>query len=356
MAPISPLTPQQPHQSQQTTTPRARRSRGKAAVALVSALALASVLGACSTGGKDTASDSPGDNGGGSGFPVKVATKFGDIKGDKKPQRVVALGWGDAETALALGVQPVGASDWLAFGGDGVGPWAKGLYSKGPQKIGTLEPEFEKIAALKPDLILDTKSSGDQKRYDTLSKIAPTIGVPKGGDQYLTNWETQTTMVADALGLHDKGEQLITEVEEKFKTASAAHPEFKGKTATTGSLTSVGYGAYVKGSGRVDFLQRLGFTNNPKVDAKAGKSFFIEVSREDLDLLDADLLVVGPIGVPASKVKDDALYKEIPAVKAGHDLVFDPKSDLSTAFATDSVLSVSYALDKVVPEIAKVLK
>jgi iron complex transport system substrate-binding protein len=38
----------------------------------------------------------------------------------------VALGWSDAETALALGVQPVGASDWLAFGGEGVGPWAEG--------------------------------------------------------------------------------------------------------------------------------------------------------------------------------------------------------------------------------------
>ncbi|MFJ6698828.1 iron-siderophore ABC transporter substrate-binding protein [Streptomyces sp. NPDC091272] len=331
----------------------ARSSRRNSVAAVVAALALTGSLAACSSSSDD---GGPAASSGDKGFPVKVATKFGEIEVDKKPQRVVALGWGDAETALALGVQPVGASDWLAFGGEGVGPWAKGLYNKSPEKIGTLEPEFEKIASLKPDLILDTKSSGDQKRYDTLSKIAPTVGVPKGGDQYLTNWETQTKMVADALGLHEKGAELIAKTGKKFKDATAKHPEFKGKTVTAGSLTSVGYGAYVKGSGRVDFLERLGLKNNPAVDAKAGKSFSVEVSRESLDMLDADLMVMAPIGVEASKIKNDPLYKEIPAVKAGHDIVFDPKSDLSTAFATDSVLSVSYALDKVVPEFAATLK
>ena len=51
-------------------------------------------------------------------FPVTVSTAFGDVTVEEEPTRVVALGWSDAETALALGVQPVGASDWLAFGGD----------------------------------------------------------------------------------------------------------------------------------------------------------------------------------------------------------------------------------------------
>jgi hypothetical protein len=52
-------------------------------------------------------------------FPVTVATKFGNVTVQTQPARVVALGWGDAETALALGVQPVGASDWLQFGKGG---------------------------------------------------------------------------------------------------------------------------------------------------------------------------------------------------------------------------------------------
>ena len=58
----------------------------------------------------------------------------------------------------------------------------QGPVPEAPQLIGTLEPEYEKVAALKPDLILDTKSSGDQDRYDTLKGIAPTVGVPTGGE------------------------------------------------------------------------------------------------------------------------------------------------------------------------------
>ncbi|MYT74944.1 MULTISPECIES: iron-siderophore ABC transporter substrate-binding protein [unclassified Streptomyces] len=338
--------------SSRPTTVPARR-RGAAAGALAAAVAL--VVAGCSSGSDDTGSGDAATVAKGT-FPAKVSTKFGDVTVKEQPKRVVALGWGDAETALALGVQPVGASDWLAFGGDGVGPWAKGKYDKSPKKIGTLEPEYEKIAALQPDLILDTKSSGDQKRYDTLSKIAPTVGVPKGGDQYLTDWQDQTEMVADALGLHDKGQQLIARTKAKFATAVKEHPEFKGKTVTSGSLSGEGFNAYVKGSGRVDFLERLGFKNNPWVEQQGGKGFFVSVARENVNKLDADLLIMEPIETSASEIKNDALYKKIPAVQAGHDVVFGLKSAEANAFATDSVLSVNYVLDNVVPEFAKALK
>lgn len=331
------------------------RPRRLAAGSLAAAAAL--VVAGCSSS-SDSGSDTESDSGtvAKGHFPAKVATKFGKVTVEKQPKRVVALGWGDAETALALGVQPVGASDWLDFDGDGVGPWAKGKYDKSPTKIGTLEPEYEKIASLRPDLILDTKSSGDPKRYEKLSKLAPTIGVPKGGDQYLTDWQDQTEMVADALGLHDKGQKLISQTKAKFTAAAKAHPEFKGKTVTSGSLTSNGFGAYVRGSGRVDFLERLGFKNNPWVDKQGGDSFYISIARENVNKLDADLMVMEPIGLSAAEVAKDPLFKKVPAAKAGHDVVLDPKSPSGRAFATDSVLSVNYTLDKIVPEFAKALK
>lgn len=313
------------------------------------------VLTGCSAS-PDTASDGEGKVASRGVFPAKVSTKFGEVTVKKQPKRVVALGWGDAETALALGVQPVGASDWLEFGGKGVGPWSKGKYDKAPQQIGTMNPEYEKVAALRPDLILDTRSSGDKKRYDTLSEIAPTIGAPKGGESYRINWEKQTEMVADALGLHDKGQRLIKRTEKKFAAAAKAHPEFKGKKVTSGYITSEGYGAYVKGSGRVDFLERLGFKNNPEVEKQAGKNFMTPVSREKVGMLDADLLLMGPIGLPATKATKDPLYGEIPAVERGNDVVFAPDSTLSLAFATDSAPAVSYALDNVVPKLAAAVR
>ncbi|MFF5894482.1 iron-siderophore ABC transporter substrate-binding protein [Streptomyces argenteolus] len=336
------------------SAPRVRRVR-RTPVLMAGAVA-ALLVGLAACGSSDDASSSSSSDGAATGaFPAKVATKFGEITVDKAPKRIVALGWGDAETVLALGGQPVGASDWLAFGGEGVGPWAKGRYDKSPQMIGTLEPEFEKIAALQPDLILDTKSSGDQTRYDTLSKIAPTVGVPEGGDQYKLSWEKQTEMVAAAMGVPEKGEKLIADTEAKFAQAVKAHPEFEGSTITLGSRTSEGYGAYVSGTGRVDFVERLGFENNPAVEAEAGEGFSISVSKENLDLLDADLTVMAPIGIPASDISGDPLFKAVPSVKAGHSLVFDDKG-ISTAFATDSILSTSYALEKVVPLFAEKMK
>ncbi|MFE9821570.1 iron-siderophore ABC transporter substrate-binding protein [Streptomyces sp. NPDC005791] len=338
------------------SAPRSRRSRRTPALMAGIVAVLLAGSAACGSSDDTTTSDSSSSAGAAEGaFPAKVATKFGEITVDKAPKRIVALGWGDAETVLALGGQPVGASDWLAFGGEGVGPWAKGRYDKSPQMIGTLEPEFEKIAALQPDLILDTKSSGDQTRYDTLSKIATTVGVPEGGEQYKLSWEKQTEMVAAAMGVPEKGEKLIADTEAKFAEAVKAHPEFKGSTITLGSRTSEGYGAYVSGTGRVDFVERLGFENNPAVEAEAGEGFSVSVSKENLDLLDADLTVMAPIGIPATDISDDPLFKAVPSVKAGHSLVFDDKG-ISQAFATDSVLSTGYALEKVVPLFAEKMK
>ncbi|GAA2252637.1 ABC transporter substrate-binding protein [Streptomyces ruber] len=330
-----------------------RLATGTTAVALLGALA---ACGSSDDSADAAGSSAPAGSSDSSGaFPAKVETKFGTVTVESEPKRVVALGWGDAETALALGVQPVGQSDWLAFGGDGVGPWAKDLYDKSPETIGTLEPEYEKIAALKPDLILDTKSSGDRTRYDTLSKIAPTIGVPEGGDQYKTGWKQQTTMVAQALGVADEGEKLVADTEKKFTAAAEEHPEFKGRTITVGSRTSAGWGAYVHGTDRVDFVEQLGFENNPEIEAEAGEGFSVTVSEENLQKLDADLMVMAPIGIDASKISDDPLYKALPAVKDGRDVVLDD-SDISQAFATNSVLSIGYALDKVVPLFADALK
>src|SRR3712207_695869 len=166
--------------------------------------------GDAGSSGGTAASSSPSDGGG--AFPVTVSTAFGDVEIPEEPQRVVALGWSDAETALALGVQPVGASDWLAFGGEGVGPWSEGLYDEAPEIIETLEPSLEAIAALEPDLILDTKSDGTQERYDSLSQIAPTVGRPEGAEAYQTSWDEQLELVGQALGRSEQADELAAEV------------------------------------------------------------------------------------------------------------------------------------------------
>jgi iron complex transport system substrate-binding protein len=282
-----------------------------------------------------------GGGGGGDAEPtssgVTVDTRFGPVTVEEQPTRVVALGWSDAETALALGVQPVGASDWLAFGGTGVGPWAEGLYQQPPTLLGTTEIDYEAVAALQPDLILNTRSDNDEKKHETLSKIAPTIGAPKDVIPYGTSWRQQVDLVAKALGKVSEGQKIIADLDAKF----AANEKFAGKTAVVGAHFDGKFGAYVSGDPRADFMKALGFTLREDVEDLASGTFYVDISTERLDLLTADLSVLFPIGGDATALKVNPLVPEKALILEDQNLV--------NAFSSGSSLGTAYALDHAVP-------
>ncbi|TYP88058.1 iron-siderophore ABC transporter substrate-binding protein [Blastococcus xanthinilyticus] len=288
-------------------------------------------------------------------FPATVETAFGDVTVEEEPERVVALGWSDAETALALGVQPVGASDWLAVGGDdGLGDWVEQGYDEPPVLIETLEPSYEEIAALQPDLILDTRSSGEQERYDLLSQIAPTIAPPEGVGPYQTTWQQQLEMIGTALGETEQAAELEAEVEQAFTEAAAAHPEFDGTEVAVGAFTSEGFGAYVSGDSRVQFMEQLGFENKTAIEELATENFFVPVSEEQLDLLDAELTVAFPIFVEASEFTGNPVWQSLPSVQEGRAVVLDDLTVLN-AFSSASAPGLLYAIDETVPVFADAL-
>lgn len=333
---------------------RSTLSRGRRL--LFAGVATALALSACSTTGtEDDGAASTPSSAAGDQFPVTVTTAFGDITIPKQPTRVVTLGWSDAEVALALGVQPVGDANWMAFEGDGQGVWNQGKYTTPPEKVGTLELDMEKIAALKPDLILDTRSSGDKARYDQINALGvPVVDIPAGGEAYKTTWEQQLDLVGKALGKSAEAAKLKSDLDAQFAAVVAANPTFKDKTVSAGVKTSEGWGAYVSGDGRVDFLQKLGFKDAPAVEALKKDSFFISLSQEQVNLLDADLTTIFMIGVEADAVKADKLLQAVPSVKAGHVVYLDDK-DISAAFSSNSVLGLKYALEKVPPLLATAL-
>ncbi|WP_454042736.1 iron-siderophore ABC transporter substrate-binding protein [Cellulosimicrobium sp. Marseille-Q8652] len=339
-------------------THRGTSASRRAALAGVSAVALLALAACSADSGDDTtegdAAPSGTESAAGEQFPVTIETAFGDVEIPEEPTRVVALGWGDAETALALGVEPVGASDWLAFGGDGVGPWLEDAYTESPEIIGTLEPSYEQIAVLDPDVILDVKSSGDPERYERLSEIAPTVAVPEGGEAYLASMEDQVSMIATALGRADAGEELLAEVDDAFAAAREENPDFEGKTAVIGSYWAEGFGAYVSSSSRGEFMQSLGFVTKPEIDEAAGEEFSANLGTENVALLDADLTVIQPIGFTAADVEAQPAFQTVPSVADGRYVVFDDK-DLSNAFSLGTPTAVVYAIDNVVPLFAEAL-
>lgn len=318
----------------------------------IAACALSFVLlTACGGGGSDTSSDPSGETA--EGFPTTVETLFGDVEIEDRPENVVALGWSDAETALALGVQPVGVSDWQDYGGAGVGPWATDLFDSEPVEVGTMEPNIEAIASLEPDVILDTRSDNSQERHDTLTPIAPVVGAPPEVEvDYGTSWQQQTRQVAQVLGKEERGEELVTELEERFTQIREDNPEFADTTIAVGAYFDGQYGAYVPGDTRVDLLTELGFEYKSALAERVDGDFYTDLSAELVEELDADLTVVFPIGGPETGefLHEDPVLQSIPSAEDDRLIIVDDL-DLANAFSSGSTLGINHALDEIVSQI-----
>ena len=327
------------------------------AAAAATALATAVSLAACS-------SDDDGDGGdGGSSnnaaasdgsFPTTVDTKFGEVTIEEAPQRVVALGWGDAEIALDLGVQPVGASDWLGFGedNDGISPYNDDSYDDSPELLATEDVEYEKIAALDPDLILNVRSAGDEDTHEQLSDIATTVSVPEGAESFTTTWDAQVELIAAALGLPDKGDELVTQVNDRIDEAKEANPDWSDKTASVVTQFGGGWGAYVAGDARMGLITALGFQENQEVADLADGNFYVDLSEENIDVTDSDVVVGFPIGTETSEFEESSGWNRIGAVKDGRGIVAD--DDLTSAFSLGTPDAMIYAIDELQPQLEEI--
>ncbi|MBM9468504.1 iron-siderophore ABC transporter substrate-binding protein [Nakamurella leprariae] len=329
-------------------------SSSAASSSAASSSAASSSAGSSSTGGGAAAAG---------GLPATVDTMFGQVEIPVPADgelTVVALGWSDAEIALALGVQPVAVYDWQGFGEEhkGVGPWAT-------ERFGDVEPtvlantgdslDYEAIQVLDPDLILNTRSAGDQAQYDRLSQIAPTVSPPADTAAFGTAWDVQTQLVADALGLSADGETLVGQVEETITEAADANPQFAGKTAVSGTKFGDAYGAYIAGDARWDLLADLGFEQNPPVLALPAQGFYVPVSAEQITAFDADVAVMFPIGYTLAEMEADPLIASLAVVKDGRTVFLAADDQVAQAFSAASPLSIPIAVDGIAPQLAAIV-
>ncbi len=323
-------------------------------VALMAALlSVALVASGCapgaSTSERTPSTETSADS---SAFPVTIDSALGQVTIEKKPERVVTIGWGSQDVALALGVVPVGMQDMSGNTGDGTGilPWDKELIgSTEPTliKSSTSDIPFESILALKPDVILAVNSGLDPEQYKRLSDIAPTVAYP--GKPWLTSWQDQTTIVGKALGKSAEADALVTKTTELIASVKAANPEFAEKTIAFGSGTTAdSFNIYQAGDSRVQLLKELGFQIAPSVP-REGDKFAVQMSLENLTSIDSDVLVSWFLDSQVQTALESApLFTDIPAVKNGG---YIPLTDPPMVFATSSitVLSLPWMLDKYVP-------
>ena len=267
---------------------------------LLAALALPIVLAVAVSGCSATASTGTTAGASGATSTPDTGTHLveharGETEVPNDVQRVVVLEPVQLDTTVALGLIPVGAA--VLNEATGV-PAYLGAAAAGIATVGTVpEPSIEKIAALKPDLILGTESR-HSALYDQLSSIAPTVFMASQADP----WTDNVALVARALGDEAGADALLTAYTDRCAEIAETY-DVAGMTAQfvrprDGILTLYGPTSFAGST-----LECAGFTTpehawedisldlSPErvLEAKADQVFVTSVDPDDTSTLPASL-------------------------------------------------------------------
>ncbi|GII26370.1 ABC transporter substrate-binding protein [Planosporangium mesophilum] len=268
------------------TLPSLSRRRFTAALAVLPlALGALGALGACGTSATPAAA--------GNGAQTRtVKTAFGDVTVPAAPKRVIALGDTVLDSALVLGVTPVGTLS--SRGGNTVSTYLADKAGSVPI-VGTVrETNLEAVVTAKPDLILAAAGTA-QAQYDALKAIAPTVVAATTGSG---DWESETRTVAAALGQKDRGDQLLADIDKRAKDIAAR----RAGTGTAAIVRWMPTGPLIMSSslmaGRLVQLAgdklpaAANFTDKPHTDP---------LSLENLSQVDADFIYVATLNADGEK-------------------------------------------------------
>ncbi len=286
-------------------------------------------------------------------FPQTFNHVYGTTVVQQKPLRVVSLSYGRSDTLWALGVKPVGVRHWYGDNKYGAWAWAQETF----QSFGnTYTPEvfprgaldFEKIVALKPDLILALWSGIKQEEYEVLSKIAPTIAHEQQYGAYATPWDVQTITVGRAVGESEQAQAEVDRINAKIQAIADAHPEWQGKTAAVAFYWKDKPGAYADTDIRARLINQMGFITPERIKQDAKGKYLASYAVEDFSPLDTDVLFwVVAKEADVENVKSLTMRKTMRVYKQGREVAVDEL--LTGAFSHANILSLDYALDTIVP-------
>lgn len=333
----------------------------RSVVGLSATLLLAIALAAC--GGESETPDEPAARVGAApveegAFPVEIEHEYGSTTIDDEPDRIVVVGLKEQDDLLALGIVPVATTTWFDDTPGSIYAWAEDELGDAETPVSLSSDdgvEFERVAALEPDLILGLYAGLSKSDYETLSDIAPTVAQPAGLPDYGIGWQKELLTVGKAVGRPEAAQDIVDDVTARFAKVAENHPEFEGKTA----LFATRYdGTYVYGSAdpRSRLLTDLGFELPANIDQVVGtKDFGANISAERTDFLDTDVLVwLTNVKDDKDTILDDKVYTSLPVHENGRDIFVGDAGDKEYGFSISFVtaLSIPYTLDRLVPQLA----
>jgi len=252
---------------------------------------------------------------------------YGDIP--KNPKRIASLSSTHIGYLLQLGFDPVTVTSY-----DAKNPVLK----EKVKNAKVLMPEdLESIAKQKPDLIVVDASD---KNIDELKKIAPTIAIDYGKNDYLEI----LNRFGQIFGKEKEADQWIADW--KSKTADIGK-QLKEKLVQDVTFTVVGL--YEKeiylfgnnwGRGGEVIYKSLGFDAPQKVKEEVFPSGYLQVSQETVSEYIGDyVLVAAEDDKTGSALYESDVWKSIPAVQQNHILKVD-----ANAFYFNDPLTLEYEL------------
>jgi len=252
-----------------------------------------------------------------SGETRTVEHALGTTEVPVDPRRVLVLHPTVVETALVLGVEPVGVSenDMDALGE---------IIPDGTESVGRVkELNLEAVAALEPDLIIGIDLNLEEN-YDRLSQIAPTVGVFFGNST--GEWKQTSRRVAETLGRDEEFEDELAEYEQRAT-------EIGRRLGVPDDAPTVAIMQTFEGDIRYELpsifsgsvLYRdvgLPLPEGLKEPAEAGESI-LSISKEEIGRGDAEVLFVYSDNYEVQdeeveELREDPLFQTLQAAESGN--------------------------------------
>ena len=288
---------------------------------------------------------------------VTVKHRFGETTIAAPPKRVVSAGFTEQDDLLAVGVVPIAVTNWWGDQPFAVWPWAQAKLGQAQPAVLSLDNglDFDKIAALKPDLIVATNAGVDQDSYKRLSTIAPTI--PQTDDQpFFEPWKVQATSIGEAVFSADQMKSLISDADNKIAAAANANTQFKDKRALLLQGSFYHDNVVATLGWRTDFLTQMGFVIPEEI-----KQFGVDDNRAFIPRDKAvNALGVADVLIWTTESDDeqarlvaDPTFTQLSSTALKRN-VFTSK-DLAGAIAFSSPLSLPVVATQLPPMLAKVV-
>ncbi|CDH06380.1 conserved hypothetical protein; putative exported protein [Xenorhabdus bovienii str. oregonense] len=149
-----------------------------------------------------------------SGDFVTVKHLSGEIQVKKNPERIVLFDFGIYDSLVKLGL----SDRVIALPVGNTPEYVRGNMSANMQNAGGMkEPDLEKLAGMKPDLIVITGRQGNF--YPSLSKIAPTVNLDTDSKNYLPSVESNLKLLGELFNKQDVVKAQIVDLEKTIATA-----------------------------------------------------------------------------------------------------------------------------------------